>query len=277
MKVRAITPVLALSLALPVATPVLAAQNDTASDSDIVLAQAETSEETATGEDAGSEETLVATVGDTDITNADLEEALAAMPPQLTQSQPAEALMPLALDQLVLRALVIEDARADGLAESEEVTAIVEETPERTVEEAMLQVYLQQEMEAAVTDEKVQQTYDDVAENSETEVPPLEEVRPQIEQQLQGMRLSELREELAGEYEVVLYDENGEPREPEEAAPAGGETDGAASEPTTGDDAPADEAMSDDSASDDAGSDETMPDDPTDESATEDDETTGAN
>lgn len=171
-------------------------------------------------------DTLVATVGEGRITGGDVMAMIGALPPQLRQ-QPPEMLVPMAVDSLVLRELIVQEARAQNLAEDPEVQALVETAGQAAQEDAMVQVYLQRELGSRVTDEAVQQAYDAVAQTAQGQLPPLEQVRPQIEQQLQQQALQGLRAELEGDVVVVFYGPDGRPMQ----AGAGGQAGGS---PSTG-------------------------------------------
>ena len=223
------TSLLALLLAAPLATPALAEQHssgdDTAmdsADSDMPTAAEQDDTSAAVGTDGAAQaDPLIVTVGDTKITASDIEAALMAFPPQIRQTQPPEMLIPMAVEQLILRELVLQAAMSDNLAEDEDVQRILEEDDQRTEEDAMVQVYVEREMEGVVTEEAVQQAYDAVAENSETEVPPLDAVRPQIERQLQQQRMTEMGERLGQSVEIVFYGPDGQPQQAESDAPDG--------------------------------------------------------
>jgi len=218
------SPILAAVIAAPLALPVWAEQhtsgNDDASMSHSESAAMESGADTAAGSDMASQSmgddanAVVVSVGDTDITAGDVQTAIQGFPPQLIQSQPAERLIPLALDQLILRELILQRANEDNLGEDPEVQSIMEENAERSRDDAIVQVYVQRQMEGSVTDEAVQAAYDEVASNTEQELPPIDAVRPQIEQQLRQERLGQVREDLMGqEIEIVYYDADGNPVE----------------------------------------------------------------
>ncbi len=152
----------------------------------------------------------VASVGDTEITGADLVAFIDSLPPRMRE-QPPQMVVSMALQQVVLRELLLQEAEAQNLGEDTQVQTMVDEAANVAREDAMVQVYLQRELASRVTDEAVQQAYDQVAEQSEQELPPLEQVRPQIEQQLQQQAVQSLRQELAADVEVVIYGPDGEP------------------------------------------------------------------
>ncbi|QFU07372.1 hypothetical protein PARPLA_01105 [Rhodobacteraceae bacterium THAF1] len=217
------TSLIALLLSAPIAAaPVLAEQHTSGSDSDTTQS-ADTEMPTAEGQDGSSvaagtdgeeqADPLLATVGDAEITAADVEAALSAFPAQIRQSQPVEMLIPMAMEQLILRELILQAAMDENMADDEDVEALLDENNQRTEEDAMVQVYVERELEGAVTDQAVQDTYDEVASNSQTEVPPLDAVRPQIEQQLRQQRLNEMGEALQEGVEIVYYGPDGEPQE----------------------------------------------------------------
>ena len=156
-------------------------------------------------------DTVIATVGGTDIVGADLIAFLDTLPPQMRQ-QPPEMLLSMGAEQLVLRELFLQEARSRNLAEDPRVTAIIEEAGRTLEEDALVAVYLEDQLDARVTEEAVQQTYEQI----QSEVPggealPLEEVRPQIEQQLRQEALLSIREDLTEGADVVFYGAGGVP------------------------------------------------------------------
>lgn len=172
---------------------------------------------------------VVATVGGTDIRGEDVVAAIAQLPPQV-QAQPPQMLIPLALEQLILRELILQEAQSQNLAEDPEVTQLVEQTMQDAQSNAMVQVWLERETADAVTDEAVQQYYDEAKAQGGEDFPPLEEVRPQIEQHLRQQQMTELRTSLREGADVVLYGPNGEPMEDAQTqgsmdAPSGGQSD----------------------------------------------------
>lgn len=176
------------------------------------------------GDGSGQSDRLIATVADTEIKASDIEAAVTALPPQLRQQMPAEMLARMAVDQLVLRAMILEDAKSQNLAEDPEVRELADANQQRNEDDAIVQVYVQRALEGVVTDEKVQSTYDEIASQSEEEIPPLDQVRPQIEQQVRQQRLAEIRDELQQEVEVTYYGPDGEPQDPS-AGGSGGSSD----------------------------------------------------
>lgn len=171
---------------------------------------------------------VVVSVGDTDITADEVREMLSAMPQQ-AQNQPVEVLVPIAVEELVMRELVLQDAQEQGMDDNDEVQQLRDsDASEDEIEGAIIRAYLAEELETEVSDDEAQETYDELSDTAQTELPPLEEVRPQIEQQIQQRRLVELRDELMADTEVVYYGPDGEPREPEDAsagAPGGSSSD----------------------------------------------------
>ncbi|AZQ68822.1 PDZ domain-containing protein [Silicimonas algicola] len=153
---------------------------------------------------------LVATVGDAEIRGSDLRTIIGMLPPQL-QSQPPQMLVPLALEQLILRELILEEARSQNLADDPEVVALVENSAQTVEEDAMVQVWLDRETRGAVTEEAVQRTYETIQPRGGAAVPPLEQLRPQIEQHLRQQAAQEIRNRLRQGAEIVLYGPGGQP------------------------------------------------------------------
>lgn len=162
-------------------------------------------------------DSLVATVGKKEIRGSDVMTVIGLLPPQL-QSQPPQMLVPIALEQLILRELILQEAQAQNFAEDPEVIALVEDSAQTAEEDAMVQVWLDREMANAVSDEAVQNVYDQAKAQSQEELPPLEEVRPQIEQSLRQQAMQEVRMQLREGADIVLYDPTGRPMEQDGAA-----------------------------------------------------------
>ncbi|MEX3316961.1 hypothetical protein [Sulfitobacter sp. PS-8MA] len=154
---------------------------------------------------------LVVRVGDKDISRSDVSGAISALPPQLRQ-QPPELLVPMAVNQLIAKELIYQAALADKLNEDSEVVALVEEANSANEKDAMVQVWLQRELGNRVTDQSVEAKYDEIKSNSEQEIPPLEAVRAQIEQQLRQEAFSDVEEDLRKDVEIVYYGPDGKPQ-----------------------------------------------------------------
>lgn len=156
------------------------------------------------------QDAVVVTVGDAEIVGADVMTVINMMPQEM-QSQPSETLVPMAIEQLILRELIVAEARSEDLSEDPDVIALVEGDAQAPEEDAMVQVWLDRELSDVVTDEAVQDLYDEAAEQQD--LPPLEEARPQIEQALIQQAIQDIRNDLEEDVEVVFYDESGEPLE----------------------------------------------------------------
>ncbi|WP_147115145.1 hypothetical protein [Tateyamaria sp. syn59] len=110
-----------------------------------------------------------------------------------------------------MRELILEEARSANLAENDRVKQLVEQSTIEAEDDAMVQVWLEQQFEDDITDETVQGAYDALAATSAQELPPLEQVRPQIEQQLRQQAYVDLQTELQQDAEIVFYDATGNP------------------------------------------------------------------
>ena len=187
---------------------------------------------TGSGQAAGDQQTdaVVATVGDAEIRGSDVMTVIGMLPPQL-QSQPPQMLVPMALEQLILRELILEEARGQNLADDPEVVALVENSAQTAEEDAMVQVWLDREMAGVVTDEAVQQVYEGAQAQGAQNLPPVEEVRPQIEQHLRQQAMQDIQMRLREGADVVLYDPTGRPIEQQSS---GGGSSGSASGGQTG-------------------------------------------
>lgn len=214
MFAKTLTRTSAALAALLAAGPVLAQQ-----DSAQQTTQGQTQQQAASGANQGQAQTqdgqaqpdaLIVTVGDARIMTSDVMEAIQALPPQL-RNRPPQMLVPSAVDQLVLRELILRQAMAENLAEDPEVVALVEQAGQSAQQEAMVQVWFQRALQEAVTDQAVQQLYGQLQQNAETELPPLEDLRPQIEQQLQRQAVEDIRTGLEDDVRVVFYGPDGQP------------------------------------------------------------------
>lgn len=174
-----------------------------------------TSGENAAADNSNSAEAegglLVVRVGDEDISGSDVSGAISALPPQLRQ-QPPELLVPMAVNQLIAKELIYKAALADKLNEDSEVVALVEEARSANEKDAMIQVWLQRELGNRVSDETIEAKYEEIKANSDQEIPPLEAVRAQIQQQLRQEAFSDVEEDLRKDVEIVYYGPDGKPQ-----------------------------------------------------------------
>lgn len=173
------------------------------------------SEQTSPGQTSGSgqaSDAVVATVGSAEILGSDVTTFIGTLPPQL-QSQPPQMLLPMALDQLILRELILEDARNQNLADDPEVVALAGPSAQAAEEDAMVQIWLGREMANVVTDEAVQQAYDEAQAQGQQDLPEIEEVRPQIEQYLRQQEIQNIGVRLREGAQIVLFDATGRPME----------------------------------------------------------------
>lgn len=161
-------------------------------------------------EQALAADALIATVGDTQIRRSDVLDVIALLPPQL-QQQPAEMLIPMAIDQLVTRELILQQAREEGLEEDQEVTALTDAANEQSLDNAMVQVWLDRELEGAVTDDEVENTYETIKAQMGEGAPPLSQIRPQIEQELRRQAFAEISSDLHSEADITVYGPDGQP------------------------------------------------------------------
>lgn len=167
---------------------------------------------TPEGTEAPGGNLLVATVGDAEIREADVMAALQSLPPQARQ-QPPQVLVPAVVNQLILRELVLDEARAQGLEEDPEVVAMVGGGGPEALEQALVQVWFQRELADRVTDEDIEAAYADLQEANPDMDQELAEVRPQIQNMLQRQAAQTVGAELRQNAEITFYDEAGDPVE----------------------------------------------------------------
>ncbi len=229
---------LAALLSLPLVGGAALAQETDQADPTTTPAQDMTQQQssqsaTDSGQTGGEQQqdTVVATVGESEIRGSDVMTFIGMLPPQL-QSQPPQMLVPLALEQLIFRELILGEARSQNLADDPEVVALVDGATVTAADDAMVQVWIDRETAGVVTDEAVQQAYDQAQSEGAQELPPLEEVRPQIEQYLRQQALQEIRTRLTEGADIVLYDPTGRPVEQQSSGAASSNASG--SEATSG-------------------------------------------
>ncbi len=164
----------------------------------------------AQGKAGAGQDVLVAKVGDREIRQSDVMTVIGMLPPQL-QQQPPEMLVPIALDQLVMRELILQKAKDAGLENDPDVKSLADDASQRGKEDAMVQVWLDRELGNAVTDQKVKETYDTVKEQLGAQAPSMEQLRPQIEQELRQQAFLDLSRDLQEDAEITLYGPDGQP------------------------------------------------------------------
>jgi hypothetical protein len=170
-------------------------------------------------------EALILTVGDTEIRGREVMEAIGALPPQLRQ-QPLDMLVPIALDQLVMQELILQEAKNANLQNDPEVRALADPAAQAAQERAMVQVWLQRQLQERVTDQQIQQVYDGIkAAQPNAAVPPLEQIKPMIEQQVRQQALTEIRNNLRQGADITFYGPSGQPTQPQDQQ--GAQTQGA--------------------------------------------------
>lgn len=204
------TTVLVVSLA---AAPLYAQETDSTQSENNQSAQTGTDGST-TNDTSGSEmgeDTLIVTVGDADILGSDVSAAISLLPPQVRQ-QPPEMLVPMAVNQLIARELILKAAMAEKLNEDPEVIALVADSQNASEQDAMVHVWLQRKLGESVTDNEVEAKYEEIKANSDQEIPPLDAVRPQIEQQLRQEAFAGIQEDLSKDVEIVYYGPDGKPQ-----------------------------------------------------------------
>jgi hypothetical protein len=162
---------------------------------------------------------LIATVNDAEIRQADVVSAIQGLPPQI-QQMPPQMLLPVVVDQLLLRELILEEANAENLQADPEVTAALEPQNQALQDQAMVNVWLERELDERVTDEAVTQAFEKAKAVSPSPDVTLEQVRPQIEEALRQQAVREISAELRQDAQIVFYDPTGNPL-PQASAGAG--------------------------------------------------------
>lgn len=199
---------LTAAIGLGLTAPALAQDDPAKTDAKTDAATEQAQTDTQTQADADQK---VATVNGTEIVTGEVMRFVETLPDQMRRGQPPEMLISAAVQQLVMRELILEEARDADLAEDERVTRLVEQSSKDARDDAMVQVWLQDRFEDEITDQKVQEAYDTLSSNSDEELPPMTQLRPRIEQQLRQQAFADLRRDLQDEAEIVFYDASGNP------------------------------------------------------------------
>ena len=71
-------------------------------------------------------------------------------------------------------------------------------------------LWLEQELGKTVTDEKIQEMYDTVKQQMGDQAPPMETLRPQIEQELRQQAFLDLSKDLQANATITLYGPDGQ-------------------------------------------------------------------
>ena len=207
---------LAACAALSLGAAQAIAQSDTVAPDDVGEPPAASGEAVPGSQQPGETmagDSIVARVGDKEIMQSDVVGVIEALPPEIKE-QPPETLVPLAVEQLILRELLLEKAKQEGLESDPEVEALMAGAGaegEDARENAMVQIWLDRELEGAVTDQAVEQTYKDVQDQFGEDVPPMADIRPQLEEEVRRQAFLDLSVELQEEGDVTLYGPDGEP------------------------------------------------------------------
>lgn len=167
--------------------------------------------EAGDSENGSGKDVLIVTVGDNEILGSDVNAAISMLPPQLRQ-QSSAMIVPMAVNQLIARQLILDAAMNENFDEDPEVVALVDEAQNGTEEDAIVQVWLDRKLDERVGDAEVQAEYDEIKAGTEKEIPPLEDVRAQIEQQLRQEAFAGLQEDLREDVTITFYGPDGQPQ-----------------------------------------------------------------
>ncbi len=208
---------LAVVFALPLGIGSVAAQESTSAEDETMAEKIEKADapDTAETDTASTQENsiessiggfdaVVVTVGDAEILGSDVLQAIGTLPPTLRQ-QPTELLLPMALQQLVLRELILDRARSENLTEDPEFASMAEQASSQAQENTTVQFWLQREVANAVTDDTVNAAYSRMKENVQGELSPLEDIRPQIERELRRVAVNRIRADLQAQGPEITF------------------------------------------------------------------------
>ncbi|MFP4314025.1 MAG: peptidylprolyl isomerase [Alphaproteobacteria bacterium] len=172
------------------------AENQQAAGDDTVAAEAGAE---GTSEQANAETPMkiepgnpvVAKVGDEEITRLDVLNFITQLPPNIRQL-PIEQLFPLAQEQVVNSKIIEMNVDSESVAESEEVQQQIENAREQIIRNA----YLEEEVAKRLTDERLQQAYEEQVSSQ----PDVEEVKAShilVEEEAKAQELIQQLEEGA--------------------------------------------------------------------------------
>ena len=153
---------------------------------------------------------LIVTVNDVEIRQADVLNAIQNLPPQV-QQMPPQMLLPIVVEQLLTRELILDRGRAANLQTDPSVLAIVKPQTQALEEQAVVNVWIDRELAKRVTEERINAAYEEFrAANPDTTV-TLVAARPQLEQALRQEAMQDLSAELRESAAIVFYDASGNP------------------------------------------------------------------
>lgn len=174
-------------------------------------AQQQQAQQTTQGE-GRPDDLLIVTVGQTDIRQSDVRETMETLPPQLRRVPP-QMLLPVVVDQLILRSLIVEQAREEGLQSDPEVVAIVDSAASNVEDQALVDIWLQRNLAERVTEQDLREAYENIKAANPGFDRPFEEVRPQIQAQLQRQAAAAVGADLREDATIVFYGPEGNPVE----------------------------------------------------------------
>lgn len=169
----------------------------------------ETTQSPAASGEQDQSDRVVAKVGEEEIRQSDVLTAIEGLP-QGVQQTPPQMLLPAVVDQLIMRRLIVERARAEGLESDPEVQDLVEADTDSAIEQALVEVWLKRELDERVTDADVDKAVEELqATNPDMGDAPT--VVPQVRQALQVQAMTDISDELRGDAEITFYGPDGQP------------------------------------------------------------------
>ena len=181
----------------------------------------------SSGQQAGSgdqsgEDRLIAKVNDIEIRQSDVVNAIENLPPQ-AQQMPQQMLVPIVVDQLLTRELILEQGQTENLQADPAVVTIIERQTQALEDQAVVNVWIERELAERITDERVQAAYERFKSANPDSTVTMEDARPQLEQALRQEVMKELAAELREDAAIVFYDASGNPVPENQAGSATGE------------------------------------------------------
>ncbi|HUF56033.1 MAG TPA: hypothetical protein VMM55_05665 [Thermohalobaculum sp.] len=217
----------ALALAAGVGAPPVLAQSEAETQSQDQMQSGSGSEamqSQATGDGQEQSDGLVATVGDTEIRQSDVLVAIEGLP-QGVQQTPPQMLLPAVVDQLIMRRLIVEEARAEGLESDSEVQELAEADSDSAMEQALVEVWLKRELEERVTEPDVDKAVEEL-QATNPDVGDAPTIVPQVRQALQVQAMTDISDELRQDAEITFYGPDGQPVDETRQVGSGAEGEG---------------------------------------------------
>lgn len=172
--------------------------------------------------DQSGEDRLIAKVNDVEIRQSDVVTAIENLPPQV-QQMPQQMLVPIVVDQLLTRELILEQGQTENLQTDPAVVTMIEEQTQALEDLAVVNVWIERELAERITEERIEEAFERFQSANPDSTVTMEDARPQLEQALRQEVMKELAAELREDAAIVFYDASGNPLPENQAGSATGQ------------------------------------------------------